>query len=281
VTVDYSLIKEDDVIESSNDNAVLDIIHRRRSTRLFKEKNISDETLNSILQAGLRAPFAAQFCTIIYTRNKDIINELVELPYFGVWKTSNIVLFILFDRERFSKVIEYTGRTYNFDDSFALWLGLQEAGLIAGNMTIAAESLNIGSVLLGAVPVFPYIVKPLLGIPDNVHPIVGMCLGYPDEEKVPTLKPRFPLEMTAFEDKYHDLTAMEIEECRKVMNEGFKAGSYYEGIRGKLPIFDDKPDTDYSDYTWCEHISRKFGQGFPLSFVDILKDSGINFEKRM
>ena len=60
MTVDYSLIKEDET-----NNAVLEVIHRRRSTRLFNEKDISDETLNTILQAGLRAPFAAQFCTIV------------------------------------------------------------------------------------------------------------------------------------------------------------------------------------------------------------------------
>ena len=51
-------------------NDLFEIINNRRSIRKFTEKPITDEILNQILEAGVKAPFAAQLYSIVYTRNK-------------------------------------------------------------------------------------------------------------------------------------------------------------------------------------------------------------------
>lgn len=251
----------------------------RRSMRQFLDKPITDEVLEKILKAGFQAPFAAQLCSIIYTRDKDKISQLQRM---GVYPTTKVLMLFLIDLRRLEKIMAQRGHSYDADDTFTLWLGIQDASLVAENIIIAAEALELGSVLLGATPHFAEYLAEMFNIPDRVFPMVGLCLGYPDPAEHTEVRPRFPLEFSTYNDAYHDHSEEDIQACMKIMNEGYLAQNYYIERNAKIPLMKGKDTIDYDTYSWCEHISRKFCQGgwakYPL--LATLQKQGFTFETK-
>ena len=237
-------------------NDVFEIIHNRRSIRKFLDKSISDEVLTKILEAGFRAPFAAQLCSIVYTRDKQ---KMLKAK-IGAYPTTQVFLVFLVDFRRLEKMMHLRGHEYIFDDGMSLWLGLQDVSLVVENVTLAAEAMGLGSVLLGLAPLRADAISELFTIPDRVFPVVGMCLGYPDPEENTKVRPRFPLKFSAFEDTYLDHTESDMRECMKEMDEGYLAQGYYIKERIKVPLREGTDEIDFDRYSWSEHISRKFSQ---------------------
>lgn len=262
---------------SNQHQRIFNIMLNRRSMRQFLDKPISDEVLEKILKAGFQAPFAAQLCSIIYTRDSDKITELQGL---GAYPTTQVLMLFLIDLRRLEKIMAKRGHGYDADDAFTLWLGLQDASLVAENVIVAAEALGLGSVFLGAIPHFAEPLAKLFNIPDRVFPMVGLCLGYPDPAEHTEVRPRYPLEFSAYKDVYYDHSDEDIISCMKVMDEGYLAQNYYIERNAKIPLRKGKDDIDYDTYSWCEHISRKFCQGgwskFPL--LGTLQKQGFKFK---
>ena len=79
-------------------------------------------------------------------------------------------------------------------------IGALDTGIMAQNVLLAAESLGLGGVFIGALRNEIEAVAALVGLPEYCVPLVGLCLGYPDQE--PPLKPRLPRELMFFENRY-------------------------------------------------------------------------------
>ena len=260
--------------KSDHNRVVFDIIHNRRSIRKFLEKDITDETLNTLLEAGIRAPFAAQLCTIIYTRDL----EKMRNAGIGVYPTAPIHLIFFIDLRRLEKIMKKRGHEYGYDDMMAVWLGMQDVSLVIENIIITGEALGLGSVLYGVVPVRADTISKVFDVPKRVFPVVGLSIGYPDPKEDTQIRPRFPIKHTAFEDCYHDHSDSDIQECMNEMDEGYLAQGYYIKERIKVPLDDKADEIDFDRYSWSEHISRKFRhtrwKGEP--FLEILRRHGFN-----
>ena len=177
---------------------IFSIMHDRRSIRKFTDKKITPDVLEQILEAGFRAPFAAQLCSIAYTSDKE---KMKMLKGIGIYPTTK-VLMIFFDYYyRMEKIIRARGYENIFDDGMSLWLGIQDATLVIENVILSAEALGLGSVLLGVIPQRADIVSEVFNVPQRVFPVVGLCLGYPDPSVETAIRPRYPLKYSAFEDE--------------------------------------------------------------------------------
>jgi tRNA G26 N,N-dimethylase Trm1 len=87
-------------------------------------------------------------------------------------------------------------------------------------------------------------------------------MGYPAED--PTPRPRYPLEFTLFEDRYPDLSEDMISRAMKQMDEGYLSQDYYRKNSAKIPLMGNREETfTYENYSWTEHICRKWGQWHP------------------
>jgi nitroreductase len=258
------------------DNVVLDIINNRRSIREFLDKPVRQEVLIEILEAGFRAPFAAQLCSVVYTRDRDKMTEA------GIWTypTAPVHLIFFIDFARLEKIMTKRGHEYGYDDMMAIWLGMQDVVLMIENLTIAAESVGLGSVLYGMAPLKTDEIAKTFNVPKRVFPVVGMSVGYPNPEENTEIRPRFPIEMAAFEDEYRHHSDDDIEVCMKRMDEGFIAQGYYIKSKTKVPLVDEEDTIGFDKYSWSEHISRKFRSAFrrgdPL--LEVLRRQGFNLE---
>ncbi len=252
---------------------IFKIIHNRRSIRKFTNKPISDEILETLLKAGVRAPFAAQLYSIIYTRNP----EKMKIKC-GVYSTTKLLMIFFVDARKIEKIITQRGYIYDYDDINLIWLAIQDATLVAENIILTAEALGLGSVLLGVVPNQWKEIKERFNVPPRVFPIVGLCIGYPEPSALMDVRPRYPLKYIAFKDQYKDLTEKEVQECMKVMDEGYLEQGYYIKQSAKIPLKKElgEDKIDYDKYSWSEHISRKLIQGRwgEKPFISLLRDCG-------
>ncbi len=246
-------------------NPVIETMLHRKSVRKYTDQKPTDDIIAAVVQAGQHAPFASQLCSLLLTRKKA--------PFGApLWFT------ICVDMHRMELIMSRRGWKTVANDLAILLLGIQDAALTAENMVIAAESLGMGSCFLGNTPYRARQIRKKFKIPARVFPLVELVMGYPAEE-FPT-RPRYPLEFTLFEDCYPEMTDQMIENAMKVMDEGYLAQDYYRKQKAKIRLDGLRRDTfTYDNYSWTEHISRKWGQWMndPVELLEQLEACGFWF----
>jgi len=176
-------------------NKVLQTIMGRRSIRKYKEDQISDSDLKTMLEAAINAPSARNqqkwHFTVIQNREKldslsvkikeniknsdnEFLKGRVNDPAFSIFHGAPTVVMISGeDNTGFVEV---------------------DCGLAAENICLAASSLNIGSCVVASSEMLfecdeKEKIKQELGIPAGYSHIVSVTLGYQNYE-TPAAKPR-------------------------------------------------------------------------------------------
>jgi len=229
-------------------NPVIETMLKHRSVRKYTTEKPTDEIIQTIVKAGQQAPFASQLYSVLLTRRKA--------PYLApLWFT---ICVDLYKMERFMKLRSWEVVT---NDLSLLFFGIQDAAYMAENMVIAGESLGLFSCFLGNAPYRADKIARNFKLPPRVFPLVELVMGYPAEEFPP--RPRWPLSFTLFEDQYPEFTDEQVTEAMKVMDDGYLAQDYYIKQKAKILLEKGRKETfTYKDYSWTEHISRKWGQWY-------------------
>ena len=227
-------------------NPVIEAMLNRKSVRKYSDRKPTDEEIETIVRAGQQAPFASQLCSLLLSRKKA--------PFGApLWFT------ICVDMHRMELIMAKRGWKVVANDLSMLLFGIQDAALMSENMVIAAESLGMGSCFLGNTPYRAGRIRKQYKLPERVFPLVELVMGFPAEEFPP--RPRYPLAFTLFEDQYPELTDEQVNDAMRIMDEGYLAQGYYRKQKAKIKLESDREETfTYDDYSWTEHISRKWGQ---------------------
>lgn len=77
-----------------------------------------------------------------------------------------------------------------------------DASLAAQNAVVAAESLGLSTVYIGALRNNPVAVAAELGLPPRTFGVFGLCVGYADGETLPAIKPRLPQAAVLHHEQY-------------------------------------------------------------------------------
>ncbi len=159
------------------------ILKNRRSIRKFQPRQVTDQDLDAVLEAGLYAPSGmnTQTTVLVAVRDPQVRNQLSRMnakvlgssadPFYG----APCVVVVLADPERYT------------------WL--EDGSLVMGNLMNAAYAQGLGSCWIHrAQPMFDSPEgKALLrqwGLSENLKGVGNCILGYPDE--APEAKPRLP-----------------------------------------------------------------------------------------
>jgi FMN reductase (NADPH) len=246
-------------------NLVIDTMLNHRSVRKYKPDQPSEEVVISIVRAAQQAPFASQAYSFLLKRKG-------KLP-FG----APLLFTICMDIHKVELFMERRGWKRVANDLGMLFFAMQDATLAAQNLVTAGESMGLGSCFLGNTPYRAEKVKKEYHLPEKVFPLVQLTMGYPDEEFPP--RPRFPMEFTLFEDEYMISDEM-LTDAMKAMDDGYLAQGYYKKQKAKIRLEDGREETfDYDNYSWTEHISRKWGQWMidPQDLLSQLKKCGLEW----
>lgn len=243
---------------------VIETMLNHKSIRKYEEKQPSDDVVQSVVRAGQQAPFASQSYSILLNRKK-------KNP-FG----APLMFTVCVDFHKMELIMEKRGWKTATNDLSILILGIQDAAYAAQNMVTAGESLGLGSCFLGNTPYTSERIIKEYNLPERVFPLVQLVMGYPAEN--PPVRPRYPMDFVLFEDRYPEMDDELIERAMKEMDEGYLAQDYYASLKAKIRITDKEDKYTYDDYSWTEHISRKWSHYYPLSdeILKQLKKCGFN-----
>ncbi len=248
-------------------NPVMGSLLQRKSIRRYTDQAPTDETIQAIVRAGQQAPFASQSYSVLLSRKH-------KLP-FG----APLLFTICVDLHKLERIMERRGWQRVSNDLFSLIFGIQDATLMAENMVIAAESLGLGSCFLGAALYKAATIARQYQLPKRVFPLVQLAMGYPAEDPPP--RPRYPLDFVLFEDAYPELNDELVERAMQEMDEGYLAQDYYRRANYIIPLEGERQETfGYDNYSWTEHISRKWGQWHRSrkELLEQLKSCGFNID---
>ncbi len=172
-------------------NETLKAIKNRRSIRKYKTEQIGEAELQAIMEAAIYAPSGMNqqkwHFTVIQNREKlakiaDMVKqnmlksgiefavERAKSPGFNVFYEAPTVVIITADEKAMPTELD--------------------CGAAAENIALAAESMNIGSCLIGMAG-FLFAsgkageIKKELGIPEGYKFIISVALGYKDIENPP------------------------------------------------------------------------------------------------
>lgn len=150
----------------------LEAITKRRSIRKFTDKPLTQEQLETLLEAAMFAPTArnCQEWEFVVVRDRSVLNRLMKAhPYAQMLSTADCAIVVCGNTSR---------------ETFAgYWPG--DCGAATQNILLAATDMGLGSVWLGVYPNqerMTDIVR-ILALPENVLPFNIIALGHPAETK--------------------------------------------------------------------------------------------------
>lgn len=177
-------------------NPVLETLLSHRSVRAFLPDALPAHTLDTLVAAAQSAPSSSNLQTwsVIAVQSPERRARLAALtgPQAHVAQAP-LVLAWLADLSRIGRIAQRSGRAVDGLDYLDTFLmAVIDAALAAQNAVLAAASLGLGSVYLGALRNQPEQVAEVLGTPAHVFPVFGLVIGRPDPARPAAVKPRLP-----------------------------------------------------------------------------------------
>lgn len=184
---------------------VIDLLTSHRSIRKFTTDPIEEELIESIVGAGLSAATSSnlQGATVIRVRNPETRAAIATLAGGQSYVESAAAFFVwCADLHRSAVACEMAGGEFSAGMTEHFMIATVDCALAAQSAVVAAESVGLGICYIGGIRNDPQQVADLLELPDQVYPVFGLCLGWPDQD--PELKPRLPLSVTLKDETYDE-----------------------------------------------------------------------------
>lgn len=198
-------------------NDVLRTILGHRSVRAFQPDPLPAGTLETLVAAAQSGATSSnlQAWSVVAVEDPARRARFAELagaqgfirqaPLFLAWLADLSRL----DRVARERVEPLEGVRY----LEAFMVALVDAALAAQNAALAAESLGLGCVYVGALRNHPEAVAAELGLPPDCMAVFGLSVGVPDAARAAAVKPRLPQSVVLHRERY--ATAQEAGEVRR------------------------------------------------------------------
>ncbi len=157
-------------------NQKLDFIFTRRSIRKYEDREVSDEMIQDLLEAGMAAPSAVARDPwhFIVLKDRTTINKLADaLPHGQMLRQATAAFVVCGDITQAHCELE----------SYML----QDLSAAVENILLAANVLGLGTCWLGVHPRPERMegIKALFKLPDHIIPMCGIAIGWPKDRPEP------------------------------------------------------------------------------------------------
>jgi len=161
-------------------NPKLDFIFTRRSIRRYEAKEVPEEILTDLLEAGMAAPSAVArdpWHFIVLRRRENLDRLAGILPHGKMLRQATAALVVCGD----------INRAHDQKESYLL----QDLSAAVENILLAANASGLGSCWLGVHPRQERMegIKKMFGLPEGIIPMCAIALGWPAER--PEARTRF------------------------------------------------------------------------------------------
>jgi nitroreductase len=177
-----------------------------RSVRGFLPDPVPDGTLETVVAAAQSAATSSnmQLWSAIAVRDpakRKVLSEIAgnqkhieQCPLYIAWVAD------LSRNERLSRAEQMDFETLPWLETFMV--ACIDAALAAQNAVVAAQSLGLRTVYIGAMRNDPVRVAGLLGLPPRAFVVFGLCVGYADPQAKNEVKPRLPQSTVLHHERY-------------------------------------------------------------------------------
>lgn len=188
-------------------NSTVESILDHRSIRSYTNTPIEEDKLQAVINSAQMSPSSinGQQMSIVLIKDQATRDKIAELAGGQPW-ISQAPVFMLFvaDFYRAKLAAEKSGQELVIAGNMeGTLVGSIDVGLAMGHAIVAAESLGLGTVCIGGVRNNPDEMIKLLNLPEYVYPMVGLCIGYANEDTIPDKKPRFPQAAVVHDEVYN------------------------------------------------------------------------------
>lgn len=233
--------------------ATLPTIYRHRSIRKFTEEALTDEQREAIWEAG-RAASSSSFM-----QSTQIIRVTDAEKRAALCEVAANQKYVRTAAEFWVFCIDYTKHKQAFPEAQLGWtegliLGAVDAGIMAQNCLLAAESMGLGGVYIGSLRNDVARAAEILALPPLTFPLFGMCIGYPAQD--PMYRPRLPLETLVSENRYKALDAAKLAAYDEQLT------AYYKERSGL-------------DLNWSKAVTNNFSQPLRPQILPFLHQQGL------
>ena len=242
------------------------LLNNRVSVRKFKSDEVPEDLVDQVLQAAFRAPTSSniQSYSVIIVHDPATREKLAEVTG-NQRHVVDAPVFLAFcaDLTRIEQAMARHGHTIVNNNLEIGLVSSIDAALVGMSAYLAAESVGLKGVMIGAVRNDAVATAKILGLPPQVYCVFGMCLGWADE--MPPQKPRMDYSTMVHYERHGALR--DNRDPGQVLDD-YDAGlaKHYVGIG--------KPTTASS---WTHDMDKKFDPQLRDNLRQQLKERGFDF----
>src|ERR1700730_51767 len=240
----------------------------RRTHRRYDERPVPEPLLRLILAAAFSASSKSDYqqATVIRVEDRGQRDKLAalipDMPWIG---NAPVFLVFLGDARRLERISRHPVANGTLEGVFDATV---DAALALQTCTLAAEILGLGTCPISVLRNHIEAVGEILALPDKVFPVAGLCLGYPAQQGVISM--RLAPEATVHRDRYDDnaIAAVDAYDRRRDARHSLKDRQKSPEIFGTAEF-----------YSWSEDKARQAMTPEGAGFAAWLRGRGFDLTK--
>ncbi len=244
----------------------------RRTHRRYAERPVLEPLLRLLLGTAFSASSKSDFqqASAIWVRDRQSRDRLAALVPDMPW-VGNAPEFLVFcgDAHRLERIGELRGHINENGKLEGFFNAAVDAALVLQTFILAAETAGLGCCPISVLRNHADAVADILGLPDKVFPVAGLCVGYPAAAGHVSM--RLPPNATVHIDHYDE----------RGLTEAVEAYDRRRDARYSLAREQQRsPDVfGYASfYGWSEDKARQAAQPEGQSFPTFLRKRGFSLD---
>jgi len=193
--------------------SVYDLMIRRRSVRVYKDRQIQQDLLIKLLDAANNCPSGGNIqplsiITIQTAEGREYLGKMIgSQPWV---KNAPLSMIFCIDFHRLKKWAALSDTEFLGENALSHFL-IAYADLMcaAQNVVMTAESFGLGSVYVGSIQGIIDEIREQFSIPKLVLPMMLLCIGYP--ESIPNSIPKLNRDYIWHKEKYNHFSNSDIQ----------------------------------------------------------------------
>lgn len=240
--------------------AILD----RRVTRRYRADPVPDALLDTVLAAAQSAPSKSdlQQYSIIVLRDPARIASIAGWIGTMDWiKDAPVFLVFCGDMRRGQAICAQHGVQHANNTLETFFNATVDAALAMAHAMAAADAAGLGTCPISHIRYHLDKVAPLLGLPDGVHPVAGLTLGWPAQRRAISM--RLPPRALIHRERYDAAAADD-------------AIAGYDAARAEAEAASAPPGPRRPATRWSENAARQLSTPEAAGFAAWLRTRGFN-----